>query len=197
MRTRTSVRYGFVLTTEGTCIPYPLAVQTQNQTQLQPADVPSDLDNIFSSRLPDELYYYMCKGVIQPAVIGWLTTGQILEYLPLSDSREYQVYVKSRFTESPTSPRVLSLAILQDALHPQWKERRVVSLHSTSTTETNNQNAHYYFDHPNGTPLKLSEPKTLDMVKAVSTWAVPMPFLKEELMRQRVSRDIRTCQFQN
>ena len=121
IRTRTAIRHGFVMTTEGTCTPLSIA-----SSQAQPADVPSDIEKIFSSRLPDELYYYMCKGLISPTVIGWLTTGHMVENIPLADSDDYQKYVRTSLTEHATSPRVLSLAILLDALHPQWKEHRVV-----------------------------------------------------------------------
>jgi len=124
VRTRQAIRHGFVYTTEGVCRPLPLAMANP---QLTEADVPWDMDSILSPKLPDELYYYMCKGMISPTVLGWLTTGSIHEPVPLSDSEDYQRYVKKTITETVASPRVLCLAILLDALHPQWKERRVVS----------------------------------------------------------------------
>jgi hypothetical protein len=130
IRTRQAIRHGFIFTTEGACLPLPLA--TQIPPGVTAADVPSDIDKIFSPRLPDELYFYMCKGMISPAVIGWLTTGSINETPPLSDSKDYQHYVKNIITESVASPRVLCLAILQDALHAQWKSRQIVSLISFS-----------------------------------------------------------------
>jgi hypothetical protein len=122
IRARTAIRHGFILTTEGTVIPLPLAITKR----MQPADVPADIDSIFSQRLPDDLYYYMCKGMVSPKVVGWLTTGHVVEHIPLSDCGNYQKYLKTKITESETSQRVMCLAILQDALHPQWKERRVV-----------------------------------------------------------------------
>jgi hypothetical protein len=125
IRTRQAIRHGFVYTTEGICRPLPLAM---GNPQITEADVPWDIDTIFSAKLPDELYYYMCKGMISPTVLGWLTTGSIHEPVPLSDSEDYQRFVKKTITESVASPRVLCLAILLDALHSQWKERRVVSL---------------------------------------------------------------------
>jgi hypothetical protein len=122
IRARTAIRHGFILTTEGTVIPLPLAISKR----MQPADVPGDIDSIFSQRLPDDLYYYMCKGMVSPTVVGWLTTGHVVDHIPLSDCGNYRKYLKTKITESETSQRVLCLAILQDALHPQWKERRVV-----------------------------------------------------------------------
>lgn len=125
MRARLAIRFSFILTTEGACMPYALAIPNSQVTS--PADVPADIDEIFSPRLPDELYFYMCKGVISPQVIGWLSTGMIVETQPLSDCFDYQRFTKELLTEAPTSSRVLTLALLADALHPQWKQRRIVS----------------------------------------------------------------------
>lgn len=133
MRARLAVRFSFILTTEGACMPYALAIP--NAQVMSPADVPGDIDEIFSPRLPDELYFYMCKGVISPQIIGWLTTGMIVESQPLSDSHDYQRFTKELLTEAPTSSRVLTLALLADALHPQWKQRRIVSYPSGSLEE--------------------------------------------------------------
>jgi hypothetical protein len=124
MRARLAIRFSFILTTDGACMPYALAIPNSQVTSI--ADVPADIDEIFSPRLPDELYFYMCKGVISPQIIGWLTTGMIVESQPLSDSNDYQRFTKELLTEAPTSSRVLTLALLADALHPQWKQRRIV-----------------------------------------------------------------------
>lgn len=125
MRARLAIRFSFILTTDGACMPYALAIPNAQITS--PADVPADIDEIFSPRLPDELYFYVCKGVISAQVIGWLTTGMIVESQPLSDTYDYQRFIKELLTEAPTSSRVLTLALLADALHPQWKQRRIVS----------------------------------------------------------------------
>ena len=125
MRARLAVKYSLVLTAEGTCMPLPLVI-----TPAQPvtaADVPADFEEIFSLRLPDELYYHLCKGLISPQVVGWLSSGMIIEPQPLADSPEYKRFIKDVVTEGHTAPRCTTLALLADALHPQWKQRRVVS----------------------------------------------------------------------
>lgn len=122
IRARTAVRHGFVLTTEGNVVPLPLAISSH----IQAADVPYDIDTIFSQRLPQDLYYYICKGMISPLVVGWLTTGNVAEHAPLSDSGNYQGFVKTKITESETSQRVLCLAILLDTLNARWRENRIV-----------------------------------------------------------------------
>jgi hypothetical protein len=125
MRARLAVKYSLVLTTEGTCMPLPLVVAPPQQVTA--ADVPADLDEIFSQRLPDEMYYHICRGFISPQVVGWLSRGMIVELQPLADSPDYRRFIKDVITEGHTAPRCTTLALLTDALHPQWKQKRVVS----------------------------------------------------------------------
>lgn len=124
MRARIAVKYSLIFTTEGVCAPLPMVIQPIPPVTL--ADVPSDFDEIFSLRLPDELYFHLCKGLISPQVLGWLTSGMIVESQPLADSPDYRRFIKDVITEGHTAPRCTTLALLTDALHPQWKQRRVV-----------------------------------------------------------------------
>ena len=124
MRARLSVKYSLILTTDGTCVPLPLVVQPAQPVTA--ADVPGDLDEIFSLRLPDEVYFQICRGLISPQVVGWLTSGMIIETQPLADSPDYRRFIKDVITEGHTAPRCTTLALLTHALHPQWKQRRVV-----------------------------------------------------------------------
>ena len=124
MRARLAVKYSLVLTTEGVCLPLPLVVQPQVVTA---GDVPTDLDDIFSMRLPDELYYLICRAWVSPQVVGWLSCGMIVENQPLADSPDYRKFIKDIITDGPNSPRCITLALLADALHPSWRQRRVVS----------------------------------------------------------------------
>lgn len=125
MKARLSVKYSLILTTEGNCVPLPLVVQPT--PPITAADVPADFEEVFSLRLPDELYYHLCKGLISSQVVGWLTSGLIIENQPLADSPDYRRFIKDVITEGHTAPRCTTLALLTDALHPQWKQRRVVS----------------------------------------------------------------------
>lgn len=125
MRARLSVKYSLIFTTEGVCRPLPLEQQPAAQP-ITTSDVPADLDEIFSQRLPDELYFHVCRGLICPPVIGWLSSGNIVETQPLADSPEYRRFIKDVVTEGHTAPRCTTLALLADALHPDWKRRRVV-----------------------------------------------------------------------
>jgi hypothetical protein len=127
MRARLAIKYSLVLTTDGNCLPLPLVVPPPGQV-VTPADVPSDLDEIFSPRLPDELYFLLCRGMVSAQLVGYLASGLIDERQPLADSPEYRRFIKDIITEGATSPRCTTLALLTNPLHPQWAQKRIVSL---------------------------------------------------------------------
>lgn len=126
MRARLAVKYALVLTTEGSCTPLPLVVPPQGAI-VTPADVPSDLDEIFSPRLPDEVYFLICRGMVSANLVGSLTSGIVDERQPLADSSEYRRFIKDIITEGPTSPKCTTLALLTAGLHPSWAQKRIVS----------------------------------------------------------------------
>ena len=126
MRARLAVKFALVLTTEGTCIPLPLVVPPPGAI-VAPTDVPSDLDELFSPRLPDEVYFLLCRGMVSASLVGCLTSGYIDERQPLADSPEYRRFIKDIITEGATSPKCTTLALLTAGLNPQWAQKRIVS----------------------------------------------------------------------
>ncbi|ORX35909.1 temperature dependent protein affecting M2 dsRNA replication-domain-containing protein [Kockovaella imperatae] len=185
MRARLAVKYSLVLTTEGICMPLPMVVQpAAAPPPVTLADIPADFDEIFSLRLPDELYYHICRGLISPQVVGWLSSGLIVESQPLADSPDYRRFIKDVITEGHTAPRCTTLALLVDALHPQWKQRRV--------------SAHYYYEPPfapiHGSTVPFTDVMTQSLVDKCSSWQVPSSHLENELRRQNSSTiDIKLC----
>lgn len=183
-RARLAVKYSLVLTTEGTCVPLPTVIAPPQQQTFGIQDVPGDLDEIFSPRIPDELYFYICRGLISSQVIGWLTSGMIVETQPLADSPEYRRFIKDVVTEGHTAPRCTTLALVASVLHPDWRKRRV--------------GAHYYYDPPyasaQGAAVPFTDGLTQNLVERCSGWSVPMHFLEVELRRQNSSTiDLRLC----
>ncbi|KLT42839.1 PIN domain-like protein [Cutaneotrichosporon oleaginosum] len=176
MRARLAIKFSLVLTTDGNCLPLPLVIPPPGQN-VTPADVPSDLDEIFSPRLPDELYFLLCRGMVSAQLVGYLASGIIDERQPLADSPEYRRFIKDIITEGATSPRCTTLALLINPLHPQWAQRRI--------------SAHYYFDPPyaphQGATVPTNDPLTQSLVEKCSTWMVPHHVLGDELRRQSVS----------
>jgi hypothetical protein len=39
------------------------------------ADIPQDLHDVFTHRLPDEVYFYLSRGLLSPHALIWLTSG--------------------------------------------------------------------------------------------------------------------------
>lgn len=174
LRSRLAVKYSLILTTDGAVVPLPLAMQP---ALAGPADVPQDLEDIFSLRLPDEVYFLVCRSLISPQVVGWLSSGLIVESQPLADSHEYRRFIKEVITEDHNSPRCTTLALLADSLHPQWRQRRVF--------------AHYYCDPreagPVGANVPFTDIQTQALVDKCRGWVVPSSLLEVELRRQNVS----------
>ncbi|KAI6139667.1 XPG I-region protein, partial [Pisolithus tinctorius] len=111
-RTRSMIKYSLVLSSEGTVVPLPLAI-TNNPPSLGPnhhphhptaADIPADLHEIFTNRLPDEVYFYLSRGLMGPQALVWLTSGQIVEPPPLDngETTEYRRFVKEVITDGQT-----------------------------------------------------------------------------------------------
>ena len=176
MRARLAVKYSLVLTSEGSVQPLPLVMGLVDE-------VPPNLEEIFSPRLPDELYYQLCKAFVSPQLLGWLTSGQLIEPQPLADSQEYRRFIRDVITEGHTSPRCTAIALLAESLHPQWKSRRV--------------GAHYYFDNQfapaTGNAIPFADVITHSMVSKCN-WVVPSWRIEDELRQQLSSTiDIKLC----
>ncbi|KAF8653531.1 hypothetical protein AX16_003915 [Volvariella volvacea WC 439] len=144
------------------------------------ADVPSDLHEIFTNRLPDEVYFYLSKGLIGPQALVWITSGQIIETPPLDngETTEYKRFVKEVITEGHTGPRATSLALLTLALHNFWSNRKIVG---NFWFEQQNPHGH------NMKPIQHNSPQTLQLAERVSGWNVPYSVVEEELRRQNSS----------
>lgn len=182
-RSRAMIKYSLVLVAhEGRVLPLPLVTPPPAPLgpngHLQPpqihttADIPVDLGEIFSPRLPDEVYYQVFRGLISPGVIAPLATGNVYEQAPLcGSSPEYERFIKG-LTEPPQSPRCVALALVSNVLHPLWHKRPVTAL--------------YYFAPGQEFPIPHSAPQTQAFIETVSKWNVNARHIEEELRRQSV-----------
>lgn len=182
-RSRAMIKYSLVLVAhEGRVLPLPLVTPPPaplgSNAHLQPpqilttADVPVDLGEIFSSHLPDEVYYQVFRGLISPSVIAPLATGHVIEQAPLcGSSPEYERFIKS-LTETPQSPRCVALALVSNVLHPLWHKKAVTAL--------------YYFAPGQEFPIPHGAPQTQAFIETVSKWNVNARHIEEELRRQAV-----------
>ncbi|WFD30808.1 hypothetical protein MSPP1_001832 [Malassezia sp. CBS 17886] len=178
---RTMIRYSLVLDADGGAVT-PLPVAVGGAAAQAAADVPSDLHEIFSFRVPDEVLLCLSRGLMSSSVLGSLLSGYVIEPAPLDNgaSTEYQRFVRETLTEGETSPRCVAIALACAALHPFWKTRRVAAV--------------YYFQPQIDCPLPHESPATQKLVHSTARWFVPAPLIEQELRRQGSSTiDVRFC----
>jgi hypothetical protein len=185
-RTRSMIKYSLILSSEGTVQPLPLAVTSappaghSNHHPHHPTanDIPSDLHEIFTHRLPDEIYFYLSRGLLGPQALVWLTTGSVVESPPLDngETTEYKRFVKEVITDGQTGPRATSLALISSVAHTFWSKRTV--------------SGSFWFEQgPQGQhkPIQHNSQQTTQLAERVAGWNVPYAVVEEELRRQNVS----------
>ncbi|SNX85841.1 related to MKT1 - retroviral protease signature protein [Melanopsichium pennsylvanicum] len=208
-RARTIVKFCLVLSAEeGRVLPLPLATPpppvhigtapphlpingagaaaggaTNSATPiLTAADVPVDIHEVFSHRLPDEVFLHLSRGLVGPSVLSFLTSGHIIEAPPLDngESEEYRRYIRETLTETPTSPRCVAVALASSVLNGFWSSRKISAIYFFSPT----------VDHA----IAHDSAATLQLINRTSQWNVSNRFIEEELRRQNSSTiDIALC----
>lgn len=182
-RTRSTIKYSLVLSSDGTVVPLPLANPSpqshghQGHHHPTAADIPVDLHDIFTHRLPDEIYFYLSRGLLGPQALVWLTTYQIVENPPLDngETTEYRRFVKEVITDGQTGPRATALALISSVLNSFWSKRNIVG--------------HFWFEQGPQKPILHNSAQTVQLAERVSGWHVPYAIVEEELRRQNVSLD--------
>lgn len=185
-RTRSMIRYSLILSSEGTVLPLPLATAGHGHPNNHPhptaADIPQDLHEIFTNRLPDEIYYYLSRGLLGPQALVWLTSGQIVENPPLDngETTEYKRFVKEVITEGQTGPRATALALVSSVANTFWANKKVQGF--------------FWFEQPNAHNQKAilhNSTQTAQLADRVTGWNVMYSIVEEELRRQNVSIRLR------
>lgn len=150
---------------------------------LTASDIPVDLHEIFSHRLPDEVFLHLSRGLLGSTILNYLTSGVVIEASPLDDgdTEEWRSFIRYTITESPQAPRCVALALMASSLNGFWSSRKMV--------------AHYHFDQGNAShPIAHDASNTLAQIKRVNSWNVGLLFVEEELRRQSSSTiDIALC----
>ena len=108
-RAKTTIKHHVILNKDGKVEPF------------DAAHASGDLHEVVSQRLPEELYFYLSKGIIGPRVLNWRVHGEILEPPPLDngESEEYRKLVRDQLIEMRTS----TLALLSFSLHRVYQHR--------------------------------------------------------------------------
>ncbi|KAG1559523.1 hypothetical protein G6F46_002736 [Rhizopus delemar] len=111
-RTRCAVKYHLILTDEGEIKP------------LNIEHAPNDIHEFIGYRLPDELYYYLMRGLIGPQCINSLVSGVLIENAPLDNGESAEYH---HFLHQLLSIRTQTLSFLTQPLHQFYKTRKVAT----------------------------------------------------------------------
>ncbi|KAJ9654349.1 hypothetical protein H2198_006580 [Neophaeococcomyces mojaviensis] len=105
---------------------------------VRPLDIehaPGDVHAFVGQRLPDELFFYISRGLIAPQVPNWLTSGEIKLTLPggVRDCEPYRRLVIDQLNVL----RLQSVKLLAESLHFYYQNRDItqVSWNGRSVTQ--------------------------------------------------------------
>ncbi|SAM84891.1 uncharacterized protein UBRO_05917 [Ustilago bromivora] len=149
---------------------------------LTAADVPVDLHEVFSHRVPDEVFLHLSRGLVGPQVLASLVSGHVIEPPPLDngETEDYRRYVRDTLTECSQSPRCVAVALAASVLNGFWSSRKLTGI--------------YYFAPSADHAILHDSPTTLQLINRVNQWNVSNRFIEEELRRQNSSTiDIALC----
>ena len=156
MRAVQSVRHMVIL------IRHDLVKPRSYQNQEPASRPPSDLHELIGLALPEELQYYMYRGLIGPRVLNWLISGRINIAAPYAggESEQYQRLVKEQL--QPLRRQAMSL--LANSINRYYLQKEIVT---SVWFETENHMKFNLRDSPS--------PK-----RQLSTWRV-----RDDLSRER------------
>lgn len=107
------VKHHIIITAEGDLVP------------LDKEHAPGDIYEFIGLRLPEELYMYLCRAVIQPQVLNWITSGSIYITSPSAgdDSK-----VAQNLARTPLDPlRRIALTILAEPMHRYYQGKEITT----------------------------------------------------------------------
>lgn len=110
-KARTAVKHNVILTGSGEI------TLTRNDSAA------SDMHDVIGQRLPDEIYYYMSRGLVGPRVLNWRTRAEVFEIPPLDggSSSAYQQLV----TQKLAPLRTRTMALINTMLHRYYQKKDV------------------------------------------------------------------------
>lgn len=94
-------------------------IEPMNLSQL-----PNDAVQYLGQRLPDEIFHYMSKGLINPRILQWRTTCEIFEVPPMDsgESLEYKNLISQKIIPLRTS----AISLLSSSLHNWYRHKDLV-----------------------------------------------------------------------
>ncbi|KAH8144938.1 uncharacterized protein LAJ45_11059 [Morchella importuna] len=156
-KARASVRHHVIFTEDGVAEP------------LRSKEAPGDVHEFIGQRLPEELYFYLSRGVIGPQVVDMLATGELVIVAPFDngDAEEYR-----KFLDALDPLRLQTLSLLAQPLHRWWTSSAV--------------SVYYWFDKK-ATKKLVPKDVVATPYLATKSWNVKESFLRPELERAHKS----------
>ena len=101
-------------------------VVMESDGKVLPTDIehaPGDVHEFIGARIPEELYFYVSKGLLSPDVPNWITSGTVDVTLPpgTADSEAYRRLMREQLLPVWTE----SLSLLSTSLHRYYQTRSV------------------------------------------------------------------------
>ncbi|KAK9462683.1 temperature dependent protein affecting M2 dsRNA replication-domain-containing protein [Lipomyces oligophaga] len=74
---------------------HPIATSTGRVELMTMANVPNDVHDFIGQRLPDEVFFYLMRGLVGPDILNALTSGEFIEKVPLDggETKEYRKFL--------------------------------------------------------------------------------------------------------
>ncbi|CAO3685598.1 unnamed protein product [Rhizopus stolonifer] len=171
-RTRCAVKYHLILTDEGETRPF----NTDH--------APNDIHEFIGYRLPDELYYYLMRGLIGPQSVNSLVSGVLIENAPLDNGECVEYH---NFLYQLLNIRTQTLSLLTQPLHQFYKTRKVATFFWFEPTVEQIMYHQPAESRMDVTPLNTVFEKT-------NTWNVTKSLIDVELKLQKTHQiDLRFC----
>lgn len=160
-RNRLAIKHHIILTKDGKVEP------------LNAELAPGDIHEFIGQRLPDELYFYLSKGLIGPKVLNWRTSGEIIEQ-PSLDGGEWEDY-RVLIRDLLTPLRISTISLLSRSLH-HYYQHKDVSLRC-------------YFDRASRKPVSTTD--AADERPIIRGWAVKWDIIQSSQAFSKVAISFR------
>lgn len=132
-------------------------------------DAPSDIHEFIGYRLPDEVYYFLSRGVLGEATLNTLLWGHVAEYSPLcnGETEEYRKFLTTELLKIKSQTMALATA----QLHPFYHRKVAIT---------------YWYDS-NSNPEHVIKVDTVQSdIDAIGRWKTGKLLVEKELKKQGV-----------
>lgn len=137
---------------------------------LNPETVSSDMHELIGQRLPEELYFYLSRGVLGPDIPNQLTSGEVRISLPLG-TEDTEVY-RHLVADTLTPIRTQSIGLLANSLH-RFYQTKVIPIRP-------------WFDENSERTINL---KTTPSVKeTIQSWKISSDQFPEDVRKLQAPR---------